>query len=209
MTITRSLRGRLVAVASVATVLLTATPPAQAFTTYTPTGGPAVNLVGTGISLTDIPNGQTITCASFTMAGGVSSPGLSRAYPTPAVNLPTLASAGCTNTLWGPVTFALAPTWRLAMTGDPSGGLWPARLSQVKISGTIAGCAIEVTGVVDGTFAVGSQRFTPGAGPSGLGVTAAVGGAPCVAIDVVVGDPVAVGGYWTNTAMPPLALANP
>lgn len=207
MTIMRGLRGRLVAVAAVATVLLTGTPPAQAFTTYTPTGG-AVDLVGTGISLTEIPIGQTITCASFTMAGGVSSPGTSRAYPAPAANLPTLASAGCTNTWWGPVTFALAPTWRLAMTDDPSGGVWPARLTDVKITGTVAGCTIEVSGMIAGTFAVGTQRFTPIAGPSGLHVTAAVGGAPCVAIDVVVGDPVAVGGYWTNVASP-LTLANP
>lgn len=205
----RTLRGRLVAVAAVATMLLTATPPAQAYTTYTPSGGPAVNLVGTGISLTDIPIGQTISCGSFTMAGGVSSPGLSRGYPTPAVNLPTLASAGCSNTWWGPVTFALAPTWRLAMTGDPSGGVWPARLTEVKISGVVYGCAIEVTGVVNGTFSVGLQRFTPVAGPSGLQVSAAVGGAPCVTIDVAVGDPIAVGGYWTNTALPPIALANP
>ncbi|MBU2694259.1 hypothetical protein CCO04_04135 [Pimelobacter sp. 30-1] len=64
-------------------------------------------------------------------------------------------------------------------------------------------------GVINGKFDRNSasptyQRFTPVTGPSGLVVSGspAPSGPNCVIFDVLPGDDVEVGGYWTNTGTP-------
>lgn len=202
------------AAAGAALVSMTATA-AQAATTYTPTGGPNANFVGTSVSFTDIEAAQTLTCTTFNLSGSIISSGSSRAYGADGGTLGTLSSSGCTNPIAGPTVVAPVGTWTVAVTGDPTGSVWPARLKNVKANVSAANCTFSVSGVVNGTFNDATQVFTPASGASGLTIDSGAGaptGAICVTLDLQSGDTIAVGGSWTNT--PPagstgLDIANP
>lgn len=200
--------------AASAVLAMTATS-AQAATTYTPTGGPSANFVGSSVSFTDIEAAQTLTCSTFNLSGSIISSGSSRAYGADGGTLGTLSSSGCTNPLAGATTVAPVGTWTVAVTGDATGTSWPARLKNVKATVTAANCTFGVTGVVNGKFDDSNQRFTPNTGASGLTIDGGAGaptGSMCVTLDLQSGDTIAVGGYWTNT--PPagstaLDISNP
>ncbi|WP_408898325.1 hypothetical protein ACJ5H2_04245 [Nocardioides sp. R1-1] len=213
--INRLATGLAATAAATATVVSMSATAAQAATSYTPTGGPGANFVGTNVSFTDIEAGQTLTCTTFNLSGSIINSGASRAYGVDGGTLGSLTSSGCTNPLAGPTTVTPVGTWTVAVTGDASGTSWPARLKNVKATVTAANCTFGVTGVVNGRFDDSTQKFTPNAGASGLTIDGGAGaptGSMCVTLDLQPGDTVAVGGYWTNT--PPagstaLDISNP
>lgn len=197
-------------VALVAAALVLSMPgPARAATTYTPTGG-VLSFVGSGLSFTDIEAAQTVSCASLSLFGSVSSSGASRAYGADAGTASPSGSGICSQSLCGTVTTTPLGTWTLAVTGDRTATTWPARLKNVKLGVSCAGCTFRLTGVVNGRFDTMTQRLVPVWGPSGLVVDAIVppSGAMCVTLDIQPGDTIAVGGSWTSSTTP-LALANP
>jgi hypothetical protein len=212
--------GAMATAAAATTVLAMSTTAAQAATTYTPSGGPGAKFVGTGVSFTAQPSGQTLTCTTFDLSGTITSPGSSRAYGAEGGSLGTLTSSGCTNPIAGATTVTPIGTWKVTITGDESSsGVWPARIYNVRANVVAADCAFEAGdadnaagGYVDGSFDEVSQRFTPSATSAGLEVATDPVGAICPILDIYKGDPIEVGGYWTNT--PPsgstaLAIANP
>lgn len=210
------LTGGLVASAAAGAAVLSMTSTsAYAATTYTPTGGPNANFVGTSVSFTDIEAAQTLTCSTFNLSGSIISSGSSRAYGADGGTLGTLSSSGCTNPLAGATTVTPVGTWTVAITADATGTSWPAQLKNVKATVSAANCTFGVTGVVNGKFDDSNQRFTPNAGASGLTIDSGAGaptGSMCVTLDLQPGDTIAVGGYWTNT--PPsgstaLDISNP
>lgn len=208
---TNRLTGGLIATgaASAALLAITATG-AQAATTYTPTGSSA-NFVGSSVSFKDIEANQTLTCSTFNLSGSVSSSGTSRLYGADAGSLGTLTSSGCTNPIAGATTVTPVGTWTVAITGDKTGTVWPARLKNVTANVSAVNCNFTTSGVVNGSFDTATQKFTPNAGASGLTINGGAGaptGSMCVTLDLQPGDTVAVGGSWTNTGAS-LAISNP
>lgn len=210
------LTGGLVATAAAGAAVLSMTSTsAFAATTYTPTGGPSANFVGSSVSFTDIEAGQTLTCSTFNLSGSIISSGSSRAYGADGGTLGSLSSSGCTNPTAGATTVTPTGTWTVAVTGDATGSSWPARLKNVKATVTAVNCTFTVSGVVNGRFNDATQVFTPNTGASGLVVDGGAGaptGPMCVTLDILTGDTIAVGGTWTNT--PPagstaLDISNP
>ncbi|MEV5003540.1 hypothetical protein [Nocardioides sp. LML1-1-1.1] len=201
--------GLVVALLTIA-LILSMPGPARAATTYTPTGG-AVSFVSSGLSFTDIEAAQTVSCGSLNLYGTVSSSGTSRAYGADMVALSQMGSGICNQSLCGPVTTTPVGTWTLAITGDwTSWSVWPARLKNVRLSLSCAGCTFRLTGVINGTFHTSTQRFAPVWGASGLVVDAAVppSGAMCVTLDILAGDTIEVGGSWTSMSSS-VAISNP
>lgn len=190
--------------------LLAATTTSAWATNYTPTGGPGVTLVGTGVSFTDAVSGTSVSCSTANLSGSVVSPGTIRVWGAAAATLSSVGISGCTNPLAGatPCTVSSAVSWGFAITGPISGGLWPAEVTGVNQAVTCGACVFTLVGDITGTFNAGSaQRFTPATGASGLVVASSPPPtAACVNADVVAGDPFVVGGYWTNTASLPLSI---
>lgn len=205
----------MVTTAAASAVLAMTATSAQAATTYTPTGGPGANFVGTSVSFTDIEAGQTLTCTQFDLSGSIISSGSSRAYGADGGTLGTLSSSGCSHPLAGATTVTPNGTWTVAITGDATGSSWPAKLKNVSADVSAVNCDFTASGEVNGTFNDSTQVFTPNAGASGLTIDSGAGaptGSMCVTLDLQSGDNVAVGGSWTNT--PPsgsaaLDISNP
>lgn len=189
----------LLAVLSGIALVLASTVPARAATTYTPTGGPVVSFLGSNISFTNIWAGQTFTCTTVSASGSVVIPGTSRAYGTTAISLGTNATSGCSHPMCGTTTVTPSGTWSFAITGDKTGSVWPARISNVSIQMTCGTCTFTVVGRVTGKFDTATQRFTPASGASGLTVSGnpPPSGAMCVTLDILAGDEFAVGGSFT------------
>lgn len=205
------LTGGLIATGAATAAILSMTATgAQAATTYTPTGGSA-NFVGSSVTFTDIEAAQTLTCTTFNLSGSVTSSGTSRAYGADAGTLGTLTSSGCSHPLAGPTTVTPSGTWTVAITGDKTGTVWPARLKNVTAQVHAANCDFTASGVVNGKFDTSTQKFTPNSGASGLTINGGAGaptGSMCVTLDLQAGDNVAVGGSWTNTGTA-VAITNP
>lgn len=199
----------LVAILLAAALVLSMPGPARAATTYTPTGG-GMFLTSGSLSFTDIEAAQTFSCGSFNLYGTVSSSGTSRTYGADMVTLSQMGSGICNQSLCGPVTGTALGAWTLAITGDRASTTWPARLKNVKLSLSCAGCTFRLTGVVNGTFNTSTQRFAPVWGASGLVVDSTVppSGAMCVTLDILAGDTIEVGGSWTSSTTP-VAISNP
>lgn len=226
------------AAASVTVLSMTATG-AQAATTFTPSGGPNANFVGSydrpgdnpdvgiraGIRFTDIPADQSLDCDAFGVAGSVVSPGTSRAYGANAGSFSSLTATGCTNPLAGSTTVAPIGTWGVTVTGDAVSGQWPARLTNVKAKLSAVNCDFYVEGVVNGKFNNTTQVFTPAGNPVAANTTSytPVGlvvastpapptGSMCTTLDIQVGDDIGITGTFTN--VPPsgstnLVISNP
>lgn len=217
----RRSRGLTASVLLMLLLLLATTTPAHAFTTYTPSGGSQVDFRSSNITLTNTSTGMYWTCGGgvptnrFDLGGTVVNPGVSRPYGAAAAALTTLTTAP-TVVCHHPICHASATmvgTWSLAMTGDPTAGSWPARLSGVKLRLYCAGyeglpCTFTLTGTIDGQFTPATQRFTPSAGYDLTVEDQWV----CADLDVLQGDAFAVGGYWTNvppSGSSPLLVTNP
>ncbi|NHA00497.1 hypothetical protein G5V59_11920 [Nocardioides sp. W3-2-3] len=177
--------------------MATAAVEARAGTTYTPAGGPSVRLVGTSISITDVPAGQTITCNQFDIAGTVESPGSVRTFGSAAVDLGALTYFRCTNPVMGPMPVTVDPAWSLDITGPATGTTWPAVVNHVNMRLAMANCDLRLAGTMPGVFDTATQRFTPTYAASTLVLTSVVG-SMCVTLDWQVGDQMSFGGYLTN-----------
>lgn len=188
----------LLAVLSGIALVLASTVPAQAATTYTPTG-PVVTFLGSNITFTNLWAAQTFTCTTVSASGSVVSSGTSRVYGATAIVLGTNATSGCSNPLCGPATVVPGGTWSFAITGDRTGTVWPARISNVSLQMTCGACTFTVAGKVDGKFDTATQKFTPASGASGLTVSGSPPptGTMCVTLDILAGDPFGVGGTFT------------
>ncbi|GEB11882.1 hypothetical protein GUY44_20700 [Pimelobacter simplex] len=217
------------------------TPPAGSsalvLPTYSPSGGPGFGLTGSyddprtpgtaivpGVQLSLIEPAQGISCSGFSFSGSVSSPGVARTYGVGAASLGTSSAPGCTNPLFGTVTFASLTSPRFDVTGDPVGGQWPSRIANLKWKVSWANCVFYVEGVINGKFDPATQVFAPagnpGSGwwsdvPTGLVVAATPApptGSMCLTVDLRAGDTIGIRGTFTNT--PPagssgLAITNP
>jgi hypothetical protein len=182
-----------------------ATTAAYAYTTSTPSGGPDVDFIGSGISFNDAAAGQIVGCSQFEMAGSVTNPGVSRIYGQVTAKLDTFTVSGCT-----PGTVSSIGPWTFAITGDPTGASWPAELADVAASITLTGCTFNIGGTVTGTFDTGLQTFTPSNGS--LLITNVPSGIFCPLLGVAAGDPITVSGSWTNSppaGSTPLTFTNP
>jgi len=211
--ITRFTAGTVALVAALATVL-TMFSPAHAATTFTPTisGNGQANFVGNNVNITAIQAGQTMTCSTFDAAGRIVNSGVSRPYGANGAVKESVTISGCTNPIAGPVTVTPIEWWGVTATGDPTGTVWPARLSGLKFSVTAAGCAFDVSGNVSGTFDTATQVFAPVSAASGVKITSTPVGFLCPILGIARGLDIEVGGTWTNTppaGSGPLTLVNP
>lgn len=185
-------------------------------TTYTVTGGPDADFVGSGITLTDVDSSilPPLTCLTFDLIGTVTNSGASRAYGAEAGSLGSLNASGC-------VGLVPVGAWKVAITGYVDGANWQARLSGIEVNVTAPGCSFPLgagtaTDYVSGTFNDSTQVFTPnpGAGPnaSTLTISATPAGPNCTLYGVAQGDRASVAGTWTNTpptGSTPLTITNP
>jgi len=189
--------------------------PASAATTYTPDAGAGdqINFIGSNIALRVVPVSQTINCPTFTMAGAVVSPSVSRLYGANGADIATLTSGGCTNPLLGPTAVTKIGTWGLTITGDASGTTWPAKLTNVVAQVAMLGgpgCTFTIGGDLSGTFNTTTQKFTPGGSTIQI-LTAPVGGG-CTFLGLAISQDVVVSGTWTNippVGSGPLTIVNP
>lgn len=189
---------RLVAGAALAMVLVVGgAVDARALTTYAPSGGAGVKLVGTNVVFHFEEIGQNFSCAPFDIAGQVTSPGDARAFGSEAVDLGALTDT-CTNPLWGLTSFSADPGWRLAVTDAATSSSWHVRLDQVVMSLSALNCTVDFGGTVDGTFDTVTQRFAP---TTSHLVISSVTGSMCAMLDFQVGDHAVLRGSFTN--LPP------
>lgn len=201
--------------AAVAAVVGGTTMSAQAATSFTPTGS-TVTFVGSGVQFKDIEVDQTLTCSQFDLTGSAVNSGVSRAYGENAGVLDALNSSGCSNNLAGPTQVTPSGDWGVTVTGDATGTVWPARLTNVTANVVANNCKFTVSGNVDGTFDTATQTFTPKGVNVASGLTVSDIPDPdststqalCVTLDILEGDAVGVGGSWTNSG-PDLAVSNP
>ena len=201
----RKTSGMVAAAALVLTTLAMGSP-AHAATTYTPSGGPNVNFVGSSVSFKAIQANQTLTCSTFNLAGSIVNPGVSRALTANGGNLGSLTSSGCTNPIAGATTVTPTGTWGVRITGDEVSSVSPAQLTSVSATVTAAGCTFPVAGTVAGSFNDATQKFTPASGASGLKISGTPSGFLCPILGVANGQDIEVGGSWTNT--PPAGSTN-
>lgn len=204
---------------------------AEAATTYTPSGGPAVGLVNQStVTLTDAVTGDLHTCATFTLSGTVSSPGTSRGYAAatgsggpPTASLGTVdagGTGGCWNSTMGAFTVTALGTARLALTGDAVGGVYPAKVDGLKLHLDMANCKILLggpadtsssaggTGWVSGTFEPATQQFVADPASAGLVIATPPTGSVCGLLGYAEDDPFTIEGatvgapaVWRN--LPP------
>lgn len=209
--------GSVIAGISATAAVVAMSSPAAAATTYTPGGGADLNFVGDTVSFKAIEADQTLTCEQFDLKGspegqppgGVLNPGVSRAYGEIAGTLPELASSGCTNPIAGATTVDPTGEWDFAITGDEQADGWPATLGNVTAFVSAAGCSFNVAGEVDGKFTTADQTFVPQDDPSELFIADDPVGFLCPILGVAQGQAIDVSGSWTNTATPPVTVANP
>ncbi|WP_377324509.1 hypothetical protein ACFJIY_06625 [Pimelobacter simplex] len=211
---------------------------AQAFTTYTPTGGPSANFVNQSkISFIDAATGDILSCNTFTLAGTITSPGTSRAYAPATGNtgpdagsltsLNSGGTGGCSNPTAGPTTVTALGTWKVAITGDKVGSSYPAKLYGVKAYVDAANCKFYVggptdtatsagTGWVTGKFDPTTQNFTADTTSAGLVISTPPTGSVCTLLGLLEDDPIDINGatvgsaaVWKNTSTPALTISNP
>ncbi|WP_017933024.1 hypothetical protein [Nocardioides sp. Iso805N] len=195
------------AATAVALVGLTATA-AQAYTTYTPSGGPSLDLIGSTISFADTTASYPLgTCTTFDLVGSITSPGISRAYPASVGTLaPSISDC--------PIT---ANATNLSITADAAAGttLWPAQLDNVAITYNTVGCTFTAGGgaagraaTISGTFDTSRRTFTATA--STLDINAGSVAGVCFLYGISAGDAVGigVGASWTNIGST-LSITNP
>lgn len=185
---------RLAATAALVAGLVTAGPSeAHTTTTYTPSGGPHLDLVGTNVAIW-FEAGQAISCTDFDPSGTLINPGTARSLGAPAGSIVSLASA-CTTDTGASVTFT-SGTWSFEVTGLATGSAWPARFTGVELDWNVGGCQVDMSGDLGGVFDTATQRFMP---TSSTIVPTAVTGAGCAALGISPGDTTEFGGYLTNT----------
>ncbi|XBB66180.1 hypothetical protein ABFU82_18990 [Nocardioides sp. WV_118_6] len=186
---------------------------------WTPTssawGGPDVDLIGTGITFTDIPAHVSVGCVQHDLAGSIVNPGLSRSYGSATAALPTVTTASCAGSSLASCAVTPVGSWSLAVTGDRVPPVWPARVDDVTMTVECFQCAFTIQGTINGGFNDVSQVFTPVPGASGLVIatgTGAPAGTMCDLLDLQATDDIEVGGYWTNhppAGSTPLRISNP
>lgn len=169
MAITHRVTRAVLAVTAATSALLALTgTSAQAWTTYKPSGGPAVSFVNQGTIKIDFPLGPfSLSCTSATLSGTVTSPGTSRAYAAPtgstgpaAASMGTMSS-GCSHPVW-PSTVTPLGTWKFAITGDPvvvpsatgtssrrAIAEYPAKIYDIRAYVDVAGCTFYIGGATD------------------------------------------------------------
>ncbi|OUZ10551.1 hypothetical protein BHE97_07280 [Aeromicrobium sp. PE09-221] len=179
---------------------------AQAATSYTPAGGPQVSFEGSGIDFTAVQAGQTLSCDQFDLVGTMLNPGVSRPYGANSKELGDIVTNGCSNPIAGTVTVEPIGHWTMAVTGDPTGTVWPGELGDVQVKTTVAGCTFHVTGEIEGTFDTATQKLEPTA--SALVIADVPSGFLCPLLGVGQGQDIEVEGSWTNTSAP-VTLSTP
>ncbi|MFJ9314995.1 hypothetical protein ACIRN4_12440 [Pimelobacter simplex] len=217
----RRLRALVAAAATGIAVMSTMTG-AQAATLYLPSGGPAMNLVASyddprtpestvvpGVQLTLVYADESIDCAGLSFGGSLVSPGTVRAFGSPMAELGAVDAPGCSNPTYGATTLDLQSTPRFAISGDATGGTWPAKITNVRWKIAWPSCDFTIEGTIVGRLDAATQVFTPvgnpGTGPSytasGLAIAAnpAPVGAACATLDLQPGDEVGVRGTFLNT----------
>ncbi|WP_418057288.1 hypothetical protein [Pimelobacter simplex] len=230
----KPLRPLLSLAAATATLLTLTATSAEAATTYTPGGGPAVNLVNQGgISFTDTMTGDVLDCSTLVLGGSVTSPGTSRPYAAEAGSLSAIDAGGagsCWNAAYGASRVVPMGTWSLAVTGDAVGGVFPAKVSGIKFYADMTYCRFYVGGATDtatspgtgwltGTFDPATQEFTADTSPSGLVIATPPVGSTCPLLGQAEDDPIEVSAasltdpaVWKNVAPASssvLSISNP
>lgn len=178
---------------------------AAAQATSTPNGGPDVNFIGTNVSFTPVGS-SPIACAPFDLAGSLVNPGSSRAFGDPTAVLNSFNTGSCS----GPGTVDPSGFWGFAVTGNPTGTVWPARLTDITASVDSTSCAYEIAGEVDGVFNSASQTFV--ATSSDVQIATNPVGFLCPILGVAQGQNIDVSGSWTNvppSGSSPITLATP
>ncbi|MEV5001324.1 hypothetical protein [Nocardioides sp. LML1-1-1.1] len=194
---------RALAAAALAAAVVATAVPASATNPYKPGGGPSLRLVADSPGVTFSTVSISTTCTTFTLAGVVENPGTARAHSVRAGYLSTLTSGGC-----GTTTITPTGSWNVVVPGDPTGTVWPMRLTNAAAQAASPGCTFSISGTVVGTFDTATQKFTA---TSSTLTTSNVTGVMCPIIDVLPGDDVAVAGTWTNsppTGSGPLTLGH-
>ncbi|MEV5001479.1 hypothetical protein [Nocardioides sp. LML1-1-1.1] len=184
---------RLAATAALVAGLVSAGPSeAQASTTYTPSGGPSLNLVGTNVAIW-FEAGQAINCTDFHPSGTLTDPGTARPVGAPAGSIASLSS-GCTTDSGASLTFT-SGTWSFEVTGLATGTAWPVRFTGVELDWNADGCQVDMAGDLGGVFDTSTQRFMP---TSSTITPTAVTGSGCASLGISPGDTTEFGGYLTN-----------
>lgn len=184
--------------------------PTQVATSFAPSGGPDVNLVGSNVSFTNLQAHQALACEHLDFTGTVVDPGTSRPYGTNAGILDALTISDCTHPIAGRVSMTLTGTPTISITGNPVGTAWPARLCNVSASIEIPGCSFDIAGSVNGVFDTATQVVTPTTNT--LTITDPPVGKICPLTGFAQGQSFTVQGSWTNVppaGSGPLTLANP
>ncbi|WP_418060251.1 hypothetical protein [Pimelobacter simplex] len=212
----------LLAAAITAVAVMSSMTGAQAATLYLPSGGPGMNLVASyddprtpeptivpGIQLTLIYADESIDCSGLSFGGSLIKPGTVKGYGSPMAELGTVSAPGCSNPTYGPTTLDLLSTPRFAVSGDATGGAWPAKITNVRWKVAWPSCDFTIEGTIVGRLDTATQVFTPLGNPdtgpsytaSGLAIAAnpAPVGSACTTLDLQPGDDVGIRGTFLNT----------
>lgn len=159
---------------------------------YTPSGGPALDLVGTNLAVW-FEGGQAIGCTDFELSGSLTAPGTTRPVGAPAGSVGGLTSSCSTDT--GAAFAFTSGTWSFEVTGLATGTASPVRFTGAELDWNAGGCQVDMAGDLGGVFDTATQRFTP---TSSTITPTSVTGTGCASLGIAPGDTTEFGGYLTN-----------
>lgn len=189
---------------AIAIVAAMSQPVLAATGTYTPHGGPAVDLTGEYVDYTFVEPSQTFICEQFDMSGTIPEAGASRPFGALATAWNDIVHGDCPHPIFGDSTFDPIGTWRFVITGPEAGSVSPAAFAEVALHAQVADCSFNIAGEVSGVFDDTTGLFTPTM--SSLVVTDTPTGFICPIIGVEQGHTVNMSGSWTITD---LTITNP
>lgn len=188
----------------IATVAAMSQPAQAAADTYTPHGGPVVDLTGDYVDFTFVESGYTFICEQFGMSGTIPDAGASRPFGATATTWDQIAHGGCTNPIVGDSTFDPIGTWQFVITGAEVGSVSPAAFTNVALFVQAGDCSFNIAGDVSGDFDDATGVFTPTG--SSLIITDTPSGFICPILGVDQGQTVSTSGPWIIAR---LTITNP
>lgn len=202
----------LLAGAASITTVLAMTSPAQATDPYTPSGGPALELVANNVEFEDYDAEILFECEEVKLGGSIESSGTARAHSERAGVLDDIEAVDCIEPgYFGSMDITARGGLDVTVTGDATGTVWPVELRHVVLDALLVGCEFTMTnstapngGVISGDFDTATQEFVPTG--SNLEVENAAG--VCFLLGIADGNDIEVAGTWTNITTPALTLTH-
>lgn len=179
-----------------ALVMVGSTGAAHAATSYTPDGGPELNLVGADIALIFLRSDQALVCDRLNFSGEIVDSGVNRSFGQRAAELAGLATDNCRIPWASSAQLSLTEAGGLTVEASLGGSSWNVEFTDLVVSVEVAACHFSVAGGWRGILDSATQEFTPA--ESYFVVADTPTGLTCPLFGISQGEDVLVEGSWVN-----------